>query len=73
MEERKHNLKQFNNASNGQRFVLVDPLSIALIEQISDGVVRITMKEVRDGQNISFTANYDLQTIYSIINSRCYP
>lgn len=69
MEERKHNLKQFNNASNGQRFVLVDPLSIALIEQISDGVVRITMKEVRDGENISFTANYDLQTIYSIINS----
>lgn len=69
MEERKHNLKQFNNASNGQRFVLVDPLSIALIEQISDGTVRITMKEVRDGQNISFTANYDLQTIYSIINS----
>lgn len=69
MENKKHNLKQFNNASNGQRFVLVDPLSIALIEQVSDGVVKITMKEIRDGQNISFTANYDLQTIYSIINS----
>ncbi len=69
MEDKKHNLKQFNNASNGQRFVLVDPLSIALIEQVSDGLVRITMKEIRDGQNISFTANYDLQTIYSIINS----
>ena len=69
MEDKKHNLKQFNNASNGQRFVLADPLSIALIEQVSDGLVRITMKEIRDGQNISFTANYDLQTIYSIINS----
>lgn len=69
MEDKKHNLKQFNNASNGQRFVLVDPLSIALIEQVSDGLVRITMKEIRDGQNISFTANYDLATIYTIINS----
>ena len=69
MEEKKHNLKQFNNASNGQRFILVDPLSIALIEQIDNATVRVTMKEIRDGQNISFTANYDLQTIYSIINS----
>jgi hypothetical protein len=69
MEDKKHNLKQFNNASNGQRFVLVDPLSIAIIEQVSDGLVRITMKEIRDGQNISFTANYDLATINTIINS----
>lgn len=69
MEDKKHNLKQFNNADNGQRFILVDPLSIAMIEQISEGLVRITMKEIRNGENINFTANYDLQTIYSIINS----
>ena len=69
MEEKTHNLKEFNNASNGQKFILVDPLSIAIIEQIDNATVRITMKEIRDGQNISFTANYDLQTIYSIINS----
>ena len=68
MEDKKHNLKQFSNASNGQ-FVLLDPLSIAIIEQESAGLVRITMKETRDGKNISFTANYDLATIYSIINS----
>ena len=55
MDDKKHNLKQFNNASNGQRFVLVDPLSIALIEQVDNTTVRITMKETRDGQNISFT------------------
>jgi hypothetical protein len=69
MEDKKHILKQFNNASNGQNFVLLDPLSIAIIEQERDGLVRITMKETRDGNNISFTANYDLATIYKIINS----
>ena len=69
MDDKKHNLKQFNNASNGQRFILVDPLSIAFIEQVSDSLVEITMKEIKDGKNISFTANYDLKTIYSIINS----
>jgi hypothetical protein len=69
VDDKKHNLKQFNNASNGQRFVLVDPLSIALIEQISDGLVKITTKAVKDGENVSFTGNYDLKTIYDIINS----
>jgi hypothetical protein len=69
MDDKKHNLKQFNNASNGQKFVLVDPLSIALIEQVDNSTVCITMKETRDGKNISFTGNYDLKTIYDIINS----
>lgn len=69
MADKKHNLKQFTNASEGNKFVLVDPLSIALIEQVDMATVRITMKEIRDGQNISFTGNYDLKTIYDIINS----
>ena len=69
MDDKKHNLKLFNNASNGQRFVLVDPLSISTIEQISDNVIRVTMKEQVDGQNITFTGNYNLETLLSIINS----
>ena len=69
MDDKKHNLKLFNNASNGQRFVLVDPLSISTIEQISDIVIRVTMKEQVDGQNITFTGNYNLETLLSIINS----
>ena len=59
----------FNNASNAGRFVMVNPTSIALIEQADNYTVRVTMKEIRDGQSISFTDNYDITTLLSMLNN----
>jgi len=66
MEDKKHNLKQFNT-SNG-KYILVNPSSIAVIEQTDAGVI-ITMKESRDGNNLSYKLDYNLETIYSVLNN----
>lgn len=65
----KQKMVVFNNASNGGKFVMVNPSSIALIEQTDNHTIRVTMKEIRDGQSISFTGNYDLATLLSMLNS----
>ena len=53
----------FSNASNMQRFVIVNRSEISSIMQETEGVVRITLKEIKDGENVSFTGNYDLKTL----------
>lgn len=53
----------FSNASNSQRFVVVNTTAISSIKQESEGVVLITLKEIKDGNSVSFTGNYDLATI----------
>ncbi|MFC3809330.1 hypothetical protein [Lacihabitans lacunae] len=66
-EKQKHNLKQFNGVDG--KFLLIDPLSISCIEQINQHTVRIVLKSVIDGENISYELNYDLKTIYNVINN----
>jgi hypothetical protein len=67
MENQKHNLKQFNGPNNN--LLLIDPLSISCIEQINQSTVKLVLKSVLDGENISYNLNYGLKEIYSIINS----
>lgn len=48
--------------SNGT-FVLINPSSIASIDQIGNTIVRITMKEIKEGQSIFFDCNYSLDAL----------
>ncbi len=50
-------------AMRNGNFVLVNPSSIASIEQLDVNTVRITMKEIKDGQSISYDCNYSLDTL----------
>lgn len=66
--EVKEKFVTFSNASNMQRFVVVNTSAISSIMQESEGVVRITLKEIKDGNSVSFTGNYDLKTILSMLS-----
>jgi hypothetical protein len=67
MENQKHNLKTFNT-TNG-KFILVDPLSIASVEEIDKFTVRIVLKAFLNGENISYLGKYDYKTIYSLLSN----
>ena len=66
--EVKEKFVTFSNASNLQRFVVVNTSAISSIMQESEGVVRITLKEIKDGNSVSFTGNYDLKTILLMLS-----
>ena len=44
-------------------------MSISCIEQINQHSVRLVLKSVINGENISYELNYDLKTIYAVINN----
>ncbi len=56
-------LKQLNLTTG--KFVLINPSSIASIEQQPIGV-RITMKEISKGESIYYDVNYNLDTLLLI-------
>jgi hypothetical protein len=71
MEQEKTKFIQFSNASNLGRFALVNRDSISSITQKhgSDTVVVITLKEIKNGENVSFEGNYDLPTLTLMLNN----
>ncbi|WP_288096024.1 hypothetical protein [Hydrotalea sp.] len=64
--EEKQKFIQLNTDKG--KFVLINPSSIASIEQTETHLVTVTMKEIKNGNNISFQCNYDLATILRLLN-----
>lgn len=59
---------QLTSTSLGTK--LINKSSIALIEDLGTSGVRITLKENKDGQSISFQFNeWSYPTVYKMVNS----
>jgi hypothetical protein len=60
---------QLTSTSIGTKLINIS--SIALIEDLGNNGVRVTLKEINDGQNISFQfKDWKYSTVYKMIHSQ---